>query len=88
MAKDDTCVWKTNGEGEAQQVKAFLDAHGIPSALRGEALRMTHGFTLDGLGVVRICVAPEDVERARELLARAEAGELELPDPFPGEPPA
>jgi hypothetical protein len=74
----DTCVFKTNGEGEAQQVKAFLRAHGITAELRGEALRMTHGLTLDGLGVVRVIVAPEQVDEARELLARAESGELEL----------
>lgn len=74
----ESCVYRTNGEAEAQQIKAFLEAHDIPCALRGEALRMTHGFTLDGLGVVRVCVAPELAERARELLATADAGELRL----------
>ena len=75
---DDTCIKKVNGDPEAQQIKAFLEAHDIPCALRGEALRMTHGFTLDGLGVVRVCVAESNVERARALLARVEAGELDL----------
>ncbi len=79
MKRDETCVHKTNGESEAQQVKAFLEAHDIPCALRGESLRMTHGFTLDGLGVVRIHVAEQNVELARDLLARVEAGELSLP---------
>ncbi len=78
MHTDETCVYKTNGEPEAQQIKALLEAHGIPCALRGEALRMTHGFTLDGLGVVRICVPPDFVEEARELLAHADAGDLRL----------
>ena len=78
MAKEETCVRKTNGEPEAQQIKTLLEANGIPCALRGEALRMTHGFTLNGLGVVRVCVAPENVERARELLASADAGELSI----------
>lgn len=77
---DDTCVTKVNGEPEAQQIKAFLEAHDIPCALRGESLRMTHGFTLDGLGVVRICVAEENVEQARALIARVDAGELSLRD--------
>ena len=75
---DDTTVFFTNGEAEAQQIKAFLRAHGIPAEFRGEALRMTHGFTLDGLGVVRVVVAPEHVEQARELLARVESGDLAL----------
>lgn len=77
---DETCVKKVNGEPAAQQIKAFLEAHEIPCALRGEALRMTHGFTLDGLGVVRICVAEENVARARDLIARVDAGELSLED--------
>jgi hypothetical protein len=80
MAKDDNCVREVNGDIEAQQVKAFLAAHDIPCEFRGEALRMTHGFTLDGLGVVRICVPGPLVEKAKELLARADAGELQLPD--------
>ena len=80
MKTDENCVYKTNGDIEAQQIKAFLAAHGIPCEFRGEALRMTHGFTLDGLGVVRICVPESMVEQARELLARAESGEWSLPD--------
>jgi len=80
MKDEDNCVYKVNGDIEAQQVKAFLAAHGIPCEFRGEALRMTHGLTLDGLGVVRICVPDSLVEKAKELLARADAGEMRLPD--------
>ena len=80
MEKDENCVHKANGDIEAQQVKAFLSAHGVPCEFRGEALRMTHGFTLDGLGVVRICVPGPMVEKAKELLARAESGEWSIPD--------
>lgn len=75
---DESCVHKTNGEAEAQQIKALLEANDIPCVLRGESVRMTHGFTLDGLGVVRICVPPELADRARELIAAAEAGDLRL----------
>ena len=75
---EDTCVHVANGEFNAQQVRAFLEVHGITCEFRGEALRMTHGMTLDGLGEVRIHVRPEHVVRARELLERAEAGELDL----------
>jgi hypothetical protein len=80
MKEDPNCVYKVNGDIEAQQVKAFLAAHGIRCEFRGEALRMTHGLTLDGLGVVRICVPDESIEEAKELLRRADAGELRLPD--------
>jgi len=75
-----TCVFVANGEIHAQQVRAFLEAGGIPVEMRGEALRNTHGLTLDGLGTVEILVAPEDAAAARSLIAAAEAGELRLPD--------
>jgi hypothetical protein len=80
MANDDNCVRQVNGDIEAQQIKAFLAAHGIPSEFRGEALRMTHGFTLDGLGVVRICVPEALVDEARALLDQVDAGQLTLSD--------
>lgn len=75
---DDTRVATANGEFEAQQIRAFLESHGIPTQLHGEALRKTHGLTLDGLGQVEIHVPLDQVERARELLAQVEAGQLEL----------
>jgi hypothetical protein len=73
-------VFVANGEMHAQQVRAFLAAAGIESAERGEALRLTHGLTLDGLGGVEILVAPADAERARALLDSAEAGTFRLGD--------
>jgi len=65
---------------QAQQVRGFLDAAGIPSELRGEALRNTHGLTLNGLGTVEILVSADDEPRARALLASAEGGEFRLDD--------
>ena len=73
-------VFTANGEIQAQQVRAFLQAAGISSELRGESLRNTHGLTLDGLGTVEIVVTDVDAERARELLASAESGEFRLDD--------
>jgi len=73
-------VFTANGEIQAQQVRAFLEAAGISSELRGEALWNTHGLTLDGLGMVEIVVSDEDEERARELLASAERGEFRIAD--------
>ena len=70
------CVFVASGEIEAQQVQAFLEAAGIPSAFSGESLRKT--LTLDGLGMVNIFVSEVDEARARELLASAEAGALRI----------
>ena len=71
-------VFVASGEIHAQQVRAFLEAGGIHSSERGEALRHTHGLTVDGLGAVEIMVAEQDAERARELLASAEAGDFRI----------
>jgi hypothetical protein len=72
----EACIFKAAGEFEAQQIKSFLEAHGIQAVLRGEALRNTHGFTLDGLGVVRVVVEEGDEAAALELLRKAESGEM------------
>jgi hypothetical protein len=73
-------VFTAQGELEETQVRSFLAAHDIATTTRGEALRKTHGLTLDGLGEVEILVAPGDVEEARRLLAEVERGEFTLED--------
>mgnify|MGYP003575790762 CR=1 FL=1 len=76
----ERCVFTASGEVQAQQVRAFLESAGISSELRGESLRKTHGLTVDGLGRVEIMVSDIDEDRARDLLASAESGELRLAD--------
>ena len=78
MTDKRTCVCNASGEAQAQQIRAFLEANEIPCSFQGEALRKTHGFTVDGLGMVEIHVPEAFVEQARELLAVAESGELSL----------
>jgi hypothetical protein len=73
-------VTTVQGEFEETQVRSFLQAHGISTTTRGEALRKTHGLTLDGLGQVEILVAPEHANQARRLLDGVERGEFTLAD--------
>jgi hypothetical protein len=80
MSEPLRLVFVANGEVQAQQVRAFLEASDIPTAERGESLRNTHGFSLDGLGAVEIFVREIDATRARSLLESAEAGALRLAD--------
>jgi len=80
MDEQPRCVFVASGEVHANQVRAFLEAAGIGTVVRGETLRQTHGLTLDGLGAVEILVADVDFERARSLLDEAEAGRLRLAD--------
>jgi hypothetical protein len=77
---DRRCVFRASGELQAQQIRAFLEADGISSELRGESLRNTHGLTLDGLAMVEILVSGTDEDRARALLAAAEGGQFRLDD--------
>jgi len=77
---DHTVIMTADGEIQAQQVRAFLEAHGIACTFRGESLRLTHGLTVDGLGKVDIFVSAKDADRARALIAEADAGLLRLAD--------
>jgi hypothetical protein len=80
MDQQGRCVFVANGEMQAHQVRAFLEAAGIRTVTRGESLRKTHGLTLDGLGTVEILVAETDADQARALLDSAEAGDFRLDD--------
>jgi hypothetical protein len=73
-------VYTAQGELEETQVRSFLAAHNISTTTRGEALRKTHGLTLDGLGEVEILVAPEHADEARSLLEEADRGTFTLDD--------
>ena len=78
--QDEICVFTASGEMQAQQIQGFLAGSGISSQLRGEALRKTHGLTVDGLGRVEVVVSKQDEEQARMLLASAEQGAFRLDD--------
>lgn len=73
-------VTVVQGQFEEGQLRAFLKAHGIPTHVQGESLRTTHGLSVDGLGAVEVFVRATDEAAARDLIARAERGELTLPD--------
>lgn len=77
---DYVVVSTVSGQFAEEQVRAFLEAQGIPTEVRGETLRATHGLSIDGLGAVEILVPREQEEEARALLTAAESGELRLPE--------
>ena len=77
---DFIVVSTVQGQFAEGQVRAFLEAKGIRTEVRGETLRTTHGIAIDGLGAVDILVPEDQLEEARELLARAEQGEFALTD--------
>jgi predicted amidophosphoribosyltransferase len=65
-------IWHTQGEMDAQLMRSLLESNGIQSIFSGESLRLTHGFTVDGLAEVRILVREEDAKRACEVIASLE----------------
>ena len=77
-APDEILVHLAQGELELQLVRDLLNRHSIPNRYQGEALRLTHGFTADGLATVRIFVPTEHAERAQHIIAAYDAGELAL----------
>jgi len=56
------------GMMEAEIIKSKLESFGIPCILKFETAGRLLGITMDGLGEVKVMVAPEDFEKARELL--------------------
>lgn len=80
MSEDYVRVRMVQGQFAEGQVRAFLETNGIPTQVRGETLRTTHGISIDGIGAVDILVPPDRVDEARELLLRADRGEFRLGD--------
>lgn len=78
MTEPYVVISTVQGQFAEEQLRAFLEAHGIPTEVRGETLRTTHGISIDGLGSVEILVPRDRVDDARELLAQAERGEFRI----------
>ena len=68
------------GQFVEAQIKAFLEAHDIPCQLRGETLRVTHAISIDGIGAAEVLVPAALADKARDLLAQADRGELAIDD--------
>lgn len=80
MTDEYVVVSTVQGQFAEAQVRGFLEANGIPTQVRGETLRLTHGISIDGLGAVEILVPRDRADSARELLARADHGDFTIAD--------
>ena len=63
-----TTIYVANSQPEAQIVKGRLEAEGIPVMLKYESLGLVYGFTIDGLGQVKIQVPASLAQKANEIL--------------------
>jgi hypothetical protein len=71
-------ILRTAGGVNADAIVAALRGSGIPARAHGEAIGTVLALTMDGLGEVSILVPEEYEGQAREVLAAAEQGTLEL----------
>ncbi|MBM3285794.1 MAG: hypothetical protein FJY88_00340 [Candidatus Eisenbacteria bacterium] len=89
-------VYRAAGLAEAEIVKGYLVAQGIPVDLAYESAGPAIGITMDGLGEVRVAVPAEWEEAARGAIRRrlAEAARqrarasMRVVPPRETEPPA
>ncbi len=70
-------VYLAQGILDAESVRGFLEAQGIPAVLDSNPLGQIYGLTIGDLGQVGIRVRAGDVEQAKTLLQAMEAGEFE-----------
>ena len=61
-------VTRVHGPVEAEVIKNFLEAEGVPCFFKGLTVPSVHPFTADGLGEIRIFVPAKDLETAKSLL--------------------
>lgn len=65
-------VISVQGPVEAEIIKSLLESNGIPCLLSGLVVQSVHAFSADGLGKIRIMVAEENLETAKQLIATKE----------------
>ncbi len=62
-------VRRCRDQAEALVVRALLDSHGIPTALRSNLAQSVHPFSVGDQGETVILVPGDDLERARRVLS-------------------
>ena len=68
-------VYVAQGQLQANVIKSRLESEGIPVVLQYESLGVVFGFTVDGLGQVKVMVPAPLEEQARAILQEAEEAE-------------
>lgn len=69
-------VYSAHGRLDAETIKAFLEAQGIPVFIDQDTLGLIYSFTVGDLGLVGIKVPPEHAEKAKSLLEAMEEGDF------------
>jgi hypothetical protein len=70
-------VYTANGFTNAEMIKVFLEAAGIPAEIAQESYGHTMGLTVGSLGMADVLVPGDREAEARALLKDFEEGRLE-----------
>ena len=73
-------LMRTWSDGEAELVRQILDSCDIPCLVISTVTHAVLPFNVDGLGEIRILVAPDRLQEARDLIAEHLRDGLELID--------
>jgi len=74
MTEKIVSIYQVHGRLEAELIKTFLEAHGIPTGLAQESAGITYGLTFGSMGKVDILVPEAHETTARELMEEYEKG--------------
>jgi Putative prokaryotic signal transducing protein len=69
-------VYVANGQLDAEMVRGFLEASGIPAMISQESVGKVFGLASGPLGEVNVLVPVENSEEALDLLKSMESGDL------------
>ena len=73
---DYVTVYVANGQLDAEMVRGFLEASGIPAMISQESVGKVYGMASGPLGEVNVLVPEEKSDEALELLESMERGDL------------
>lgn len=77
MHEEWEVIEEVAGAMQAEVVRGFLEAQGVPTVLSQEGAGSVYAMTVGVLGRVQILVPPDQVARARQILADYYAGAYE-----------
>lgn len=74
-------VYSTEGQLEAEMIKAFLESQGLKVVLSQESIGRTLGLSAGRLGQVKVLVPESQVKEAIDLLEAMDRGDFENENP-------
>jgi|WetSurMetagenome_2_1015567.scaffolds.fasta_scaffold238097_2 hypothetical protein len=69
-------VYVANGQLDAEMIRGFLEASGIPAMISQESVGKVFGMAAGPLGEVNVLVPEDRTDEAMQLLDSMERGEL------------